>query len=304
MPDLPTTASSSRQASGPKMLATVIRAFAATTDGDLGLTVGERIVVTKANPDKQWWRGYRESDRSAKGIFPKTYVEIEGGGTGGAEAEATAVAVAPPQGPDPGASPAPVELETVSLQKGNDAEGYGGAAAAGAAAHTPLQQPPTAVAQTLPAIPPNDRADVGGAAERALPPPPVAALPPPLPVAAAAAPAAEQPLSAPTTTATSLQRPPCCLGLPLGEGRPLTHQGVPVTYQNWGLFGVSARDGAHWGGAAKHDGLPALPLAYAYDYVPRGFGYVDETLVGSPSCAEVPPPSHSGAISEPARPGA
>eukprot|EP01047_Picozoa_sp_COSAG01_P085659 COSAG01_NODE_18919_length_1043_cov_2.397246_1_plen_267_part_01 len=132
----PTTASGSRQTSDSKMLATVtvIRAFATTIDGDLGLTVGETIVVTKANPNKQWWRGYREGDRSAKGIFPKMCVEIEGGGAGGTEVAATAVVVAPPQGPGPGASPAPVELEAVSLQKGNDAEGYDGAAAA----HTPL----------------------------------------------------------------------------------------------------------------------------------------------------------------------
>ena len=52
-------------------LATVVSQFVAEADGDLSLQIGQVVVLTKARPDKQWWKGYVQNQPARKGVFPK-----------------------------------------------------------------------------------------------------------------------------------------------------------------------------------------------------------------------------------------
>ena len=58
----------------PLRMAAVVSAFIAEADGDLSLQVGQVVVLTKARPDKQWWKGYIRGQPAQIGVFPKLAV--------------------------------------------------------------------------------------------------------------------------------------------------------------------------------------------------------------------------------------
>ena len=59
-----------------KRLAQVVHNFAAQSDGDLALAVGDIVVVTKGKEGEAWWKGHIQGNKKAKGVFPATFVQV------------------------------------------------------------------------------------------------------------------------------------------------------------------------------------------------------------------------------------
>ena len=64
-----------------------------------------------------------------------------------------------------------------------------------------------------------------------------------------------------------------------------TGDGVPTSYQNAGCLGCEASKGLYCTPTPADVDLPKLPLGFAYDFEPRGFGYPSEKL-GPPTPLE------------------
>jgi hypothetical protein len=60
----------------PYLRVVAVKTFVAEMEGDLGLRVGDCIIVTKANPRANWWRGYIEGNRKKQGIFPRYLIKV------------------------------------------------------------------------------------------------------------------------------------------------------------------------------------------------------------------------------------
>jgi hypothetical protein len=65
-----------KQKGKQKRIAEVIHNFEAESDGDLALTVGDIIVVTKAKEGEAWWKGYIQGNKKVKGHFPASFVQL------------------------------------------------------------------------------------------------------------------------------------------------------------------------------------------------------------------------------------
>eukprot|EP01051_Picozoa_sp_SAG22_P001932 SAG22_NODE_81_length_21778_cov_38.345173_6_plen_329_part_00 len=98
--------------------AAAIRPFQAAEETDLAFAQGDQLVVTMADPQKQWWTGYLAHSpppAGGIGVFPKTYVQIisgphattagDGGGGNRSDTVAGAAGVA-----GVAAAPAPVAM--------------------------------------------------------------------------------------------------------------------------------------------------------------------------------------------------
>ena len=59
-----------------KQLAEAVHNFEAESDGDLALTVGDIVVLTKAKEGEAWWKGYIQGNKKAKGLFPASFVQV------------------------------------------------------------------------------------------------------------------------------------------------------------------------------------------------------------------------------------
>jgi hypothetical protein len=59
-----------------KQLAEVVHNFEAESDGDLALTVGDIVVLTKAKEGEAWWKGYIQGNKKVKGLFPASFVQV------------------------------------------------------------------------------------------------------------------------------------------------------------------------------------------------------------------------------------
>jgi len=59
-----------------KRLAEVVHNFEAESDGDLALTVGDIVVLTKAKEGEAWWKGYIQGNKKVKGLFPASFVQV------------------------------------------------------------------------------------------------------------------------------------------------------------------------------------------------------------------------------------
>ena len=64
-------------AGGGQRTATVVADFTAEAAGDLSLRAGEVVVLSKAKPNKQWWRGHVDGAPEREGVFPRDAVEEE-----------------------------------------------------------------------------------------------------------------------------------------------------------------------------------------------------------------------------------
>ena len=70
-------ASSVASISSRRKQARVLYDFEGEAEGDLSLRVGQIVLLTKSNPGKNWWRGYRSDDPTkARGAFPASFVQI------------------------------------------------------------------------------------------------------------------------------------------------------------------------------------------------------------------------------------
>jgi hypothetical protein len=65
-----------KQKAKKKQLAEAVHAFEAESDGDLALTVGDIVVVTKAKEGEAWWKGYIQGNKKTKGHFPASFVQL------------------------------------------------------------------------------------------------------------------------------------------------------------------------------------------------------------------------------------
>lgn len=90
----------------PKGLAIVCTEFVAEAIGDLGLDIGETIVLLKAPHSKQWWKGYAQADPTRRGIFPRSYVEELPASTVAISTAVSAEMATPDAAPPPAQSPA------------------------------------------------------------------------------------------------------------------------------------------------------------------------------------------------------
>eukprot|EP01043_Picozoa_sp_COSAG02_P007500 COSAG02_NODE_225_length_28184_cov_16.570981_1_plen_490_part_00 len=261
--------STTSRAYEPK-LGEAIKRFPSQQPGDLSLNVGDRVVMTKYDPSRNWWRGYLERDRAQKGIFPKDFVKTLGPLEEFASPRGRAPALPPREaGPPPlpgrdGPPPLPSRstLAEPAVQ-GQEQEQH--------AEENEQQQEQGEEPDGLRLVPLSDgstNAVADGASESK-------------PGEGAGAPAASSYID---TDGDGVAYPweggLCFRGAEFATA-PEPLESMPKSFQNVGVFGISDKRGMYCTAVPDSAQLPKLPDGFAYDFVPRGHGYTVDR-VGDP----------------------
>lgn len=245
-------ASSTTSRSSQPMLAETIKKFPSQQDGDLSMNVGDRVVVTKYDPSRNWWRGYQQRDRSLKGIFPKDFVKMLGPLDDFASPRGRAPTLQPrreldePRPTEPAPPPAPVvqqqepEPEALTLVPMGDDAAAAADEPTGDAAVAATTEAGQDAAKVPPKIP--DFVDTDG-----------------------------------DGVAYPWEGGLCGRGDKFATV-PEPLEDVPKSFQNVGVFGMSDKRGMYCTAVPDFAELEKLPDGFAYDFVPRGHGYTVDRI--------------------------